>query len=88
MDIFITPHPEVVAAPVGDEIVLLHAETGVYYSLNAVAARLWVLWQGGASVASACASVAEECGVSSSQVEADAAALIEALDAQGLIRRR
>jgi hypothetical protein len=39
----LVPSEAIVSAEVGDEAVLLHIDTGVYYGLDEVGARIWAL---------------------------------------------
>ena len=71
---FVIP-PQVRARTVGEEMVLLHLESGTYFGLDPVGARVWQLIQAGKSLRQACDAVIEEYDVSREVLEQDVLAL-------------
>ena len=48
------------AAQVGDEVVMMSVESGVYIGLNEIGARVWALIETPRELADICASLSEE----------------------------
>ena len=71
---FVIP-PHVRARTVGEEMVLLHLESGIYFGLDPVGAQVWQLIQTGKSLRKACDAVIEEYDVSREILEQDVLAL-------------
>jgi Coenzyme PQQ synthesis protein D (PqqD) len=67
--------PHVRARTVGEEMVLLHLESGIYFGLDAVGAHVWQLIQAGKSLRQACDALIEEYDVSREILEQDVLAL-------------
>lgn len=75
-------------ADLGGETVLLNFDDGLYYSVNAVGARVWSLIQDATSVAAVKAALLEEFDVDSERCEADLIALLEELRGRKLLEVR
>ncbi|MGL4232931.1 MAG: PqqD family protein [Casimicrobium sp.] len=71
---------------VGEELVLLDLNGGVYYGLNAVGARFWALLNEERSLASIRDTLLSEFETTSDVIERDLADLVSKLSAKGLIR--
>ena len=71
---------------VGEEMVLLDLQRGVYYGLDAVGARVWELLSQEVPPADIAERIAGEYDVERATVERDIAALLEQLLEKGLIR--
>lgn len=71
---FLVP-PQVRARMVGEETVLLHLESGIYFGLDPVGARAWQLIQAGKSLSEACDAIIQEYDVSRQVLEQDVLAL-------------
>ncbi len=71
---FVIP-PQVRSRMVGEEMVLLHLESGIYFGLDPVGARVWQLIQAGKSLSQACDAMIEEYDVSRQVLEQDVLAL-------------
>ncbi len=84
-DVTIRPAAQVIAKVVGDELVLLDLERGVYYGLNEAGARIWQLLAEGGSIAVVAARMAEEFDVAPEEVERDVLALVEELRERELV---
>lgn len=76
---------DVLARQVGDETVILHLGSGNYFGLDPVGARLWQLLDEGRTPAEACEQLLAEYEVSRERLEADLAALLQDLLANGLL---
>jgi hypothetical protein len=79
--------PHVMARLVGEDCVMLNLESGTYFGLDPVGARMWDLLADGKSLGEACDALAGEFDASRSQIEADLAQLVTELAAHGLIER-
>jgi hypothetical protein len=75
----------VVIQPVGDEMVLLHAETGAYYGLDAVGASIFNAVTSTESVPAACDVLLAQYDAEPDRLRADVDALVEKLTALGLL---
>ncbi len=71
---FVVP-PQVRARMVGEETVILHLESGIYFGLDPVGARAWQLIQAGKSLSQACDAMIAEYDVSRQVLEQDVLAL-------------
>jgi Coenzyme PQQ synthesis protein D (PqqD) len=71
---FVIP-PQVRAHMVGEELVLLHLESGTYFGLDPVGARVWQFVRAGKSLSQACDAMVEEYDVSREVLEQDVLAL-------------
>jgi hypothetical protein len=72
---------------VGDETVILNLESGTYYGLDPVGARMWRLLGEGKSLGEVCEILLEEYAVAREQLEADLLKLAEELANNGLVDR-
>ena len=81
----LTFSPSVVTASVGEEAVLLDSNSGIYFGLNPVAARVWELAGLGASVDEIQRQLVAEFDASNEQVIADLDGLVRQLRDHGLI---
>lgn len=82
----IAPSKDVVARHVSGETVLLHLETGTYFGLNAVGARLWdLITQRPRTLAALSETIESEFEVSAEIAARDILALAEELERNGLL---
>jgi Coenzyme PQQ synthesis protein D (PqqD) len=72
---FVIP-PQVIARKIGDETVILALETGTYFGLDPVGARMWHLIEAGKSLAEVCDTMIEEYDVERNVLERDLLGLI------------
>jgi len=77
-----------VSSRLGDETAILHVGSGVYYSLNAVGARVWALLREPVVVEQLRDRLLAEFDVERERLEQDLGALLETLVAEGLIEVR
>jgi hypothetical protein len=75
------------AAQVGDELVMMSAETGVYLGLNSVGARVWEMIETPAELAQICAALTQEFDVSPEACRSEVEAFLAELEQQGAITR-
>lgn len=75
----------VMARRVGDETVILDLNTGTYFGLDPVGARIWQGVTEGLSLAEVCAAVVEEFEVTLETVQADVQRLLDELLSRGLV---
>ena len=76
--------PSVMSASIGDEAVLFDSETGVYYSLNPVAARVWELAEQSLRLDQIQAALIDQFAVTSEDLEADLVELVSQMVCFGL----
>ncbi|HET7433866.1 MAG TPA: PqqD family protein [Thermoanaerobaculia bacterium] len=79
------PAAGVVFKSVGDELVLLDYDRGIYYGLDAVGARLWELIAAGEPLPSVIETLLGEYDVSREEVTNDAQRLVGELRERGLL---
>ena len=79
------PAAHVAVADMEGEAVLLNISTGVYFSLNQVAARIWRLIAHGSSVDAIVQTLMDEFDVGEERLRGDVAETIHQLSAHGLI---
>ena len=82
----IVRNPDLVAAPVGDELVMFSAELGKYYALNEGAAAVWQGIERPVTVEQLCAALQERFDVSPEECRRDVSRYVDELDAKGLVR--
>jgi hypothetical protein len=78
-------HPEKLSSTLGGEEVVLSLDTGVYYGLNEVGTRIWSLLTEPRTLDDVCDVLEREYDAERAVLKADAAALFEALEAEGLV---
>ncbi len=76
---------QVMARDVGTETVILNLESGIYFGLDPVGARIWQLMGEGKTLAEVCDAMLTEYAVERSDLERDVLDLAGKLAAQGLI---
>jgi hypothetical protein len=81
------PSPDVVTRVLKNETVLMDMASGSYFGLDAVGTLIWQALDEGETLAAACDRVAESYEIDRAQVEADVAALADAIIAKGLATR-
>ena len=77
---------DVVAQKVGEEMVLLDLESGVYYGLDAVGSRVWELLMEHGRLRVVFETMAEEYDVTPELLQQDLLHLLQELQARGLIQ--
>ncbi len=78
----------VMTREVEGELVLLDLESGIYFALDPVGARIWALVAGGVSLAAVRDTMLEEFNVEAETLERDIRALIGKLEERKLIETR
>ena len=84
-DLTITVPKGVLFQDLGDEVVLLEVESGEYYGLNDVGARMWSLLQQGQPVSQVLSTLHEEYEASEQRLRADLKQFLNQLQSRGLI---
>jgi len=79
--------PDVVFRALGTEAIVLNLESGVYFGLNDVGARIWTLLQD-RDLAAVIEVLVEEYDASVTDIEADVLTLVDELVHKGLVARR
>jgi len=77
--------PQVIARQVGEETAILNLESGVYFGLDRIGARIWQLMAEGNTLAGICDTMQEEYEVDREVLEEDVVRLAQELFNQGLI---
>ena len=75
----------VMARDVGGETVILNLESGVYFGLDTVGARIWQLLSEGKTLAEVCEAMVDDYDVSHDDIQRDLLSLVEQLQSQHLI---
>ncbi len=76
-----------VAADLAEEVVILGMKEGAYFSVTAVAARVWGLLQTPRRLSDVVATLTSEYDVSAEQCAAEVLAFVEELASRGLVVR-
>jgi hypothetical protein len=75
-----------VSCDLADEVAILDLQSGIYYGLDAVGARIWSLIQEPKTVTEVCNSLLEEYDVEPERCERDLMILLQVLADKGLIK--
>ena len=78
-------NPSVIYRELAGEVVLLNLQSGVYYGLDPVGARVWQLLTQSRGVDDVCATLIDEYDVSAETLRADVQRLIGELSEKGLV---
>lgn len=78
--------PDVVFRALGTEAIILNLESGVYFGLNEVGARIWTLLLEH-DLGTAVATLTAEYDAPADEIERDVLALVNELVAKGLVAR-
>lgn len=80
------PSSQAAESLVGDETVILHLKSGIYYGLDATGTRIWALLKDGLAPSQICARIAGEFDVAPAQVEEDTRRFLSDLKANDLVQ--
>jgi len=80
-----TATPGVLAQELDGETILLDSTSGTYFRLNSSGTRVWEALAAGRSSEEAVTAIVEESGADPAAVRADVTALLETLEARGLV---
>ncbi len=83
----VVPSPHVFAREFDGELVLLDLDGGVYFGLDGVGATVWRALGVSATLEHAIAAVVSEFDVEEQRARTDILALVEELEAKGIVRR-
>ncbi len=80
----VTVDPDVTSRDLGGEVVILNLETGVYFGLDQVGARIWRLIEDHGALAAVFAALRAEYDAAPAVLERDLLELVDQLCAKGL----
>ena len=78
-------HEHIAVAELDDELVLLDTQSGVYFGLDAVGARIWRLLDSGTHQSEIVSELEKEFNVAAEQLRSDVEELVRDLTNAGLI---
>jgi hypothetical protein len=81
----VTIPEQVMARQVGEETVILDLNSGTYFGLNPVGARIWQLLAEGKTLGEICMALQDEYEVEPARLQSDIGDLLKSLAAQGLV---
>jgi hypothetical protein len=81
-------HPSIICRELSGEIVLLNLESGVYYGLDIVGARVWQMLVQGRTLDDICAVMVEEYDVAAEVLRNDVLRLVGELLERGIVTPR
>lgn len=84
LDTRVTVPPQVMAREVGGETVLLDLASGMYFGIDEVGTRIWVLLGEGKTLGEVAATIAEEYDATPEQINADTLEFVGLLVEKGL----
>lgn len=76
---------EQVSCALGDESAILNMKNSVYYGLDPIGTRMWILLRQPRSVIELCDTIAEEYEVERDRCERDILELLEQMKSEGLV---
>lgn len=79
------PNSKAIESRVGDETVLLHLKSGIYFGLDAMGTRVWALLKERVPPAAICERLAFEFGVEPAVVESDVRRFLGELKANDIL---
>lgn len=79
--------PHVVVSTVDDELVVMDTQSGTYYGLNAVGARMVALLQQYGTVEETVKALCAEYDAGADRIRADVVRLVDELERRGLVGR-
>ena len=85
-DCVVSAAPDQLSSKLGSEVVILNLNSGVYYGLDPVGARVWELLQQAQPLSAIRDQIVREFDVQPKQCEADLADLLKQMEQEGLIR--
>ncbi|HVJ93452.1 MAG TPA: PqqD family protein [Labilithrix sp.] len=86
-EICLARSPNALHRTIDGKAVILHAETGTYFSLNALGSRIWGLLENGATLSALCSALLEEFEVAPDVLRTDVSAFLSELESAALVRR-
>lgn len=81
----VRPRPKVLFRDLGNEAVLLESESGIYYSLNEVGSRIWLLLQKHGQVEPTFRALLDEYDVPEERLYEEIQEFVEKLASRGLV---
>ena len=86
LDTIVRRSDALLAADLGDDVVMMDVEQGAYYGLEAVAARIWALTEQPLSVGSLCERLVTEYQISPEQCQQEVLAFLGELLNQHVVQ--
>lgn len=80
-----TVNEAVICAELDDELVLLNLETGIYFGLNPVGARIWALLSDGADEEAILGALQSEYDADPDELRVDLIDFLDQLNTKGLL---
>lgn len=80
--------PHIMTRRVGEDVVVLDLQSGIYFGLDEIGVRVWGLLEKGETVSAAIAAIAEAYDVAQETVRADVCELVQELLDRGLLLPR
>jgi hypothetical protein len=77
--------PNIVHETLDGETIIIHLDTGNYYSLTGSGAEIWALLKGGGSVSAICAELARRHGCSEADLRGAVESFVAELQRDGLV---
>ena len=74
-----------ISSDLGDELVMMSIESGVYIGLNAMGAQIWRLIEAPRAVGDICAALVDSFDVDPPTCQAEVEAFVDKMTARGLI---
>jgi Coenzyme PQQ synthesis protein D (PqqD) len=78
--------PELISASLGEELAMLHIDSGRYYFLNDIAAAIWELLETPTTPTALCGALVRRYDVSPEQCETEVLSLLDTLLQKEMIR--
>lgn len=78
--------PDALYRTIDGQAIILHAHTGVYFSLNAIGSRIWTLLEARSTAGALCTKLLEEFEVTADVLAKDVDAFLGELEQAGLVR--
>lgn len=82
----VTIPSQVMARQVGEETVILDLNSGTYFGLDPVGARIWTLLSEGKTAGEVCAVLLDEYEVEAERLQQDMSKLLDELVGRGLVK--
>lgn len=80
--------PHIMTRRVGEDVVVLDLQSGIYFGLDEIGVRVWGLLEKGETVSAAIAAIAEGYDVAQETVRTDVCELVQELLDRGLLLPR
>lgn len=82
----LTRNPDLVAARVDEDLVMMSVENGRYFSINSLGGRIWELLEGSVTINEIVKAICEEYDVSEDVCRSDVTAFVKQLSDLGFVK--